>query len=73
MKKIETPSSKWIVATLMTTVISVVAMIDAAKVQGVDLPAWVYLIGAILAPVAGFMKRENNPSSSAVEAAAHKL
>lgn len=66
---IEFPSSKWWVSAIVSTIIGAVAIIDAAQGQDVDLPAWVYLIGAILSPIAVYLKAENRPSSSAIEAA----
>lgn len=62
---IELPSSKWWASTIVSLVIGAAAVIDAANVQGVDLPPLVYLAGAILTPIAVYLKAENNPSSSA--------
>lgn len=71
--KVERPSSKAIVSTIMSTIITVAAVIEASEVQGVDLPPWVFVLGGMMAPLVVYIKRENEPSSSAVEAAAHKL
>lgn len=61
------PSAKWWVSTAVSTATLLVVMVGAAQDQGVDLPEWLVLIGAILGPILVYMKRETNPSASARE------
>ena len=70
--KLEMPSSKWWASTAVSLIVALAAVIDAADVQGVDLPPWVYLLGAVLTPIAVYVKAENRPSSSARQAAAQQ-
>lgn len=63
------PSSKWWASTIVSSAVALVAVLDAAEVQGIELPPWIYLVGAVLAPIVVYVKRENNPSSSAQQAA----
>lgn len=63
--KLEMPSSKWWASTAVSLIVALAAVIDAADVQGVDLPPWVYLLGAVLTPIAVYLKPERRPSSTA--------
>jgi len=65
LENLELPSSKWVVSTVATVVITLVAVLDASETAGVDLPPWVYVIGGLLAPLVVYLKQENRPSSSA--------
>lgn len=59
------PSSKWWAATAVSTLTLAAAMIQASRDQGVELPHWIILIGAVVGPIVTYLKPENNPSESA--------
>lgn len=67
--QLEMPSSKWWASTAVSFIIALAAVIDAAQLEGVDLPPWVYLVGAVLTPIATYLKPERRPSSTARAAA----
>lgn len=66
------PSSKWWASTAVSTATLVAVMIAASIEQGVSLPQWLVLVGSVLGPIVTYLKRENNPSPTAVEAARHR-
>jgi len=69
--KIQWPSSKWWASTAVSTATLIVVMTTASIDQGVALPEWLVLVGAVLGPMLVYLKRENNPSQSAREALAN--
>ncbi len=62
------PSSKWWASTAVSTITLILVMIQASQDQGVELPQWLVLGGAVLGPIVTWTKRENRPSASAREA-----
>jgi len=66
------PSSKWWASTIVTTMTAIVVVITALTDQGVELPEIIVLIGAVLAPIVTYLKPENRPSPSALEAIARR-
>lgn len=68
----EKPSSKAIVSLVVSTILTVAAVLEAAEVQSVDLPPWLIVLGGILGPIGVYLKKENRPSSSAQAAAKAK-
>ena len=62
------PSSKWWASTIVSTVTVLVLLVTAAQDQGVELPEWLALVGAVLGPIVVYVKAENRPSPSARKA-----
>jgi len=62
------PSSKWWASTTVSVLTALVMIITALQNEGVELPELVVLAGAVMGPIAVYLKRENNPSPSAIEA-----
>lgn len=65
----EAPSSKWKVSTLISVLGVFVLVVTQLQADGIELPSYIMAATAVLAAVAEYLKRENNPSSSAIEAA----
>lgn len=66
---ITAPSSKWITSTAVSSLTLIVVMITASQDQGVALPQWLMLVGAVLGPILTYAKAENRPSESGRKAA----
>ncbi len=67
------PSAKTLLAGLLSFVVAFLAFVQEAQLAGIEPPAWLVIVVAVVSPVLVYLKPETNPSASAIEVASTKV